>query len=249
MRKMLTLVLLVMNMLSAKWAHSSVVHRHRSTKPHGLRNCEDVYGGPCRLLRNGRRENVVKSHTGIAKKRKQVPIKMYQKKHRIKSSTFNSIINFYSSSVGRDPEVVILMASFGKHESDNNYWAKGLSGEKGRYQFTKECWKTMAPRCAIFVPIERATPQEQDLVMYTQLKEWKDRGWQILEIASMWNAGEGEPNAYTGVFWTNTKTHRAGSPSKGWNRDGAYYDVATYSQNVYSTYLELRSQILPIMVG
>ncbi len=231
MQKILIL-LLVMNILPAKRVYSNAVPR-QSGNPFGLRNCEDVYDGPCALLEKGRRVPKVKRHTGT----KKVPVRVYPQDLQIEGGTF-SRVNFYSGSFGGfNQSVIDLKHAIGKNESGNNYSvADGKDGEVGAYQFTQEAWNSMARKYGIYTPLRKATPQEQDFVVCSQIRDWQRQGWMPKEILSMWNAGDGEPHAHDGVFHRNTKTHRAGSPSKGRNPRGVRFDVPRYANQGYSEY-------------
>ena len=55
---------------------------------------------------------------------------------------------------------------------------------------------------------------------------WLEKGYTPKQIASIWNAGPGEPNAYTGKF-------SDGSPSRGVNKKyGVKFDVPSYADKV-----------------
>lgn len=140
-----------------------------------------------------------------------------------------------------DPTVVNLAKAIRQTESGGNFNAKGKSGEHGGYQFTPDTWNATAPKYGINVPIEQATPEQQNAVAYNKIKSWKDSGHDVTQIASMWNAGEAEPTAYTGKFGTTTSTHDAGDPSTGVNKFGAKYDVPAYAKSVANAYLTLKN--------
>lgn len=140
-----------------------------------------------------------------------------------------------------DQSVVNLAKAIRQTESGGNFTAKGKSGEHGAYQFTPDTWNAQAPKYGINVPIEKATPEQQNAVAYNKIKEWKDKGHDVTQIASMWNAGEGEPNAYTGKFGSNAGSHKSGDPSIGVNKYGAKYDVPAYAKSVSKAYLTLKN--------
>ena len=133
-----------------------------------------------------------------------------------------------------DPQVVNLAKAIRQSESGGDFKARGKSGEVGAYQFTKDTWNAQAPKYGIKVPIEQATPEQQNEVAYRKIKEWKDSGKNVGQVASMWNAGEGEPDAYTGKFSN-------GQPSTGVNKFGAKFDVPTYAKSVASAYQTLKT--------
>lgn len=140
-----------------------------------------------------------------------------------------------------DPTVVNLAKAIRQTESGGNFNAKGQSGEHGGYQYTPDTWSAVAPKYGITSKLEEATPQEQNAVTYNRIKEWKDSGKNVTQIASMWNAGEGEPDAYTGKFGKDTGSHKAGDPSRGINSYGAKYDVPAYAESVSKAYLALKN--------
>lgn len=140
-----------------------------------------------------------------------------------------------------DPTVVNLAKAIRQTESGGDFNAKGQSGEHGGYQYTPDTWNAVAPKYGITSKLETATPQEQNAVTYNRIKEWKDSGKNVTQIASMWNAGEGEPDAYTGKFGKDTGSHKAGDPSRGVNAYGAKYDVPKYAESVANAYLALKN--------
>lgn len=135
-----------------------------------------------------------------------------------------------------DIQVVNLAKAIRKVESGGSFDAKGKSGEIGAYQFMPTTWAGEAPKYGINVPIEQATPAQQNAVAYNRIKEWKDKGYNVTQIASMWNASEGEPNAYKGTFGMSTSTHAMGDLSKGTN-----FDVPGYAAKVAIEYKKLKS--------
>ncbi len=82
------------------------------------------------------------------------------------------------------------------------------------------------------VPLEQATPAEQNQVAYSRIEKLKSEGYGPAQIASMWNAGTGEPNAYTGTFSN-------GQPSEGTNSYGVKYNVPAYVNGVMKNYANL----------
>jgi hypothetical protein len=133
-----------------------------------------------------------------------------------------------------DPQVVNLAKSIRQTESGGDYNTPGKSGELGGYQFTKDTWNTEAPKYGINTPLSQATPEQQNAVAYNQIKAWKDQGKDVTQIASMWNAGQGEPDAYTGKF-------SDGSPSTGTNKYGVKFDVPAYAKSVATAYQTLKN--------
>lgn len=140
-----------------------------------------------------------------------------------------------------DQDVVNLAKAIRQTESGGDFSAKGKSGEHGGYQYTPSTWDAVAPKYGIKSKLDQATPEEQNAVTYNRIKEWKDKGHDVTQIASMWNAGEGEPDAYKGKFGRDTGTHKAGDPSTGVNSYGARYDVPAYAKSVSSAYLAIKN--------
>lgn len=134
-----------------------------------------------------------------------------------------------------DPQIVNLVKAIRKTESNGNYQAKGKSGEYGAYQFTDGTWAAAAQKyLGKSVPLEESTPEEQNEVVYKRIADWKAKGFNVGQIASMWNAGEGEPDAYTGKFSN-------GAPSTGTNKYGANYSVPSYAQKVATAYQQFKA--------
>ena len=97
----------------------------------------------------------------------------------------------------------------------------GKTGEmKSIFQFEPTTWKAYSKQVlGKEVPL---TPENESAVTYAKVSEWLDKGHTPDEIASMWNAGPAESDAYTGKF-------SDGSPSKGINKKyGVQYDVPGY---------------------
>lgn len=131
-----------------------------------------------------------------------------------------------------DPQIVALAKAIRHVESGGNFDARGGSGEIGGYQYTPDTWKGAASKYGINVPLEQATRQQQNEVTYKRLKEWKDSGKNVGQIASMWNAGEGRPNAYK-ENW------------KGVNQFGVAYDTPSYARKVATAYQDMKTQMVP----
>jgi len=109
-----------------------------------------------------------------------------------------------------------------KTESSGNYGAKGLSGETGAYQFMPATFNAYAKEYTIQTgePISGQTPENQDKIALFKVQQWIDKGYDAKQIASMWNAGEGRPDA-----WKNWK---------GVNAFGVAYDTPAYVNKVLS---------------
>lgn len=95
----------------------------------------------------------------------------------------------------------------------------GHSGEmKSIFQFTPETWKGYAKEITKQkdLPI---TPETEAAVVHAKITKWLDEGYNPQQIASMWNAGPGKPNAYL-------ENH------KGVNKYGVAYDTPGYVKQV-----------------
>lgn len=124
-----------------------------------------------------------------------------------------------------DPQAVSLAKAIGIAESGGNYNAKGKSGEFGAYQFMPETYKAYAGKY-LGNPNAEPSIENQNKIAYSFIKEKKDQGYNPAQIASMWNAGEGRPNAY--------KEGHAGV-----NQMGVKYDTPSYVKSVSDNYRRL----------
>lgn len=138
-------------------------------------------------------------------------------------------------NTGLDPEIVNLTKAIRQTESGGNYTANGASGEHGAYQFTAPTWAALSQKyLGTNIPLKSATPEQQNEVAYKQIADWKSHKFNVGQIASMWNAGEGEPDAYTGTFSN-------GAPSIGVNKFGVKFNVPTYAKSVATAYQTLKN--------
>lgn len=129
-----------------------------------------------------------------------------------------------------DPQAVALAKAIRQTESGGDFNARGQSGEIGAYQFTPATWAGASKKyLGRDVPLDRATPQEQNEVVYKRIKEWKDAGRNVGQIASMWNAGEGRPNAYV-ENWRGT------------NSLGVSFDTPAYAEKVAKAYQKIKAE-------
>jgi len=111
----------------------------------------------------------------------------------------------------------------------------GKTGEsKSIFQFEPSTWKAYSQQ--VFGKEVPITPQSEAAVALSKVKNWSTKLSQegyskqqiIPMVASMWNAGPGEPDAYTGKF-------SDGSSSQGVNKKyGVNYDVPGYAKKVES---------------
>ncbi len=133
-----------------------------------------------------------------------------------------------------DPAVVNLAKAIRQSESGGNFTAKGKSGEYGAYQYTPDTWAKDSAAAGVQIPLEKSSKEDQNKVAYMKLKSLKDRGYNVGQVASVWNAGENEPNAYLGTF-------SDGSPSSGVNKHGVKFDVPKYAKSVATAYQKLKA--------
>ena len=109
---------------------------------------------------------------------------------------------------------------------DINNPKKGKTGEMASiFQFTPATWKNYAQQ----VLGDKNAPMNADnetYVVHKKVSGWLEKGYTPKQIASMWNAGTGEPDAYSGKF-------SDGSPSRGVNKKyGVKFDVPGYADKV-----------------
>lgn len=124
-----------------------------------------------------------------------------------------------------DQQVVNLTKAIRQIESGNRAIA-GKSGElPSRYQYTPGTWKSVAGK---YLGDENApiSLENENKATYLRVKDWKDNGYNVGQIASMWNAGEGRPDAYA-QNW------------RGVNKYGVHYDTPAYAEKVAKYYHEL----------
>lgn len=128
-----------------------------------------------------------------------------------------------------DPQAVALSKAIRQTESGGDWNAKGKSGEFGAYQFTAPTWSAYSKEFGVNAAFGSATPDQQNEVAYKKIKQWKDAGYNPGQIASMWNAGPGKPNAYV-------------EGHKGVNSQGVEYDTPEYAKRVARAYQNLKGQ-------
>lgn len=134
-----------------------------------------------------------------------------------------------------DKDALRLARSIGLAESGQNgkpnYRAVGDNGtSKGAYQFQEATWKNYAKQ-VLGDSNSQMTPENQDKVAYGMVKKWKDSGKKPAQIASMWNAGEGRPDAYISHRGTTTI-----------NGKQIQYDTPAYAKKVHKYYQEMGAQ-------
>lgn len=131
-----------------------------------------------------------------------------------------------------DPTILNLTKAIRKAEGfngDSNI--RGKAGEWGAYQFMPETWDRYAKELGVNAQFGQASLAQQNEVAYKKLKQWKDSGYNVGQIASMWNAGEGRPNAYA-EGWRKT------DPKTG----EVIFDTPAYAQKVATEYQRLKAE-------
>jgi hypothetical protein len=132
-----------------------------------------------------------------------------------------------------DKDVVNLTKAIRQVESGGKFDARSKDGSYGAYQFIKPTWDATAKKYGVNAEWEKATPQQQNEVAYKQIKEWKDKGYNVGQIASMWNAGAGRPNAYKEGL-------------SGTNKDGVAYNVSKYAEKVATNYQKIKGATMEV---
>jgi len=127
-----------------------------------------------------------------------------------------------------DPQAVSMAKAIRDTESGGKFDAKGASGEWGAYQFTPATWSAYAREAGVNAVFGGATPEQQNEVAYKKIKQWKDQGYNVGQVASMWNAGAGRPNAYV-------------EGHKGVNSMGVAYDTPAYAEKVAKAYQRIKT--------
>jgi len=133
-----------------------------------------------------------------------------------------------------DQDVVNLAKAIRQVESGNRAvlpQEKGIGGAS-RYQYTTSTWQSVAQKYLgdANAPL---TLENENKATYLRIKDWKDAGYNPAQIASMWNAGEGRPNAYK-ENW------------RGVNSYGVAYDTPAYVNKVYAEYQRQKQLNPPI---
>lgn len=127
-----------------------------------------------------------------------------------------------------DPQAKNLAIAIRQTETGGDFNAQGKSGEWGAYQFTQPTWQKLNQKYGTNYQFTQATPEQQNELAYKQIKEWKDAGYNVGQVASMWNAGEDKPNAYL-------------EGNKGVNKYGVKYDTAQYANSIATAYQTLKT--------
>lgn len=130
-----------------------------------------------------------------------------------------------------DQDVINLAKAIRQAESGNRAVlpAEGSKlGGASRYQYTHDTWKGVASKY-LGNPNAPITLENENKATYLRIKDWKDKGYNPAQIASMHNAGEGRPDAYK-QNWRGT------------NKYGVKYDTPAYVNKVYSLYKQQKGE-------
>lgn len=104
---------------------------------------------------------------------------------------------------------------------DINNPSEGKSGElKSIFQYTPETWKAVAGK-ELGNPDAPIDSNNETIATGARVQQWLQKGYTPQQIFSMWNAGQGEPDAYSGKF-------SDGTSSVGTNKHGIKFSVPDY---------------------
>lgn len=124
-----------------------------------------------------------------------------------------------------DPSIVALTKAIGISESGGKYDAVGKSGEYGAYQYTQPTWQADSQKyLGQDIPLESATPAQQDEVAYKKIQDLGSQGYKPDQIASIWNSGKPD---YAGNIGTN--------------KYGVHFDTPAYVKSVGANYEKIMS--------
>lgn len=105
----------------------------------------------------------------------------------------------------------------------------GKTGElKSIFQFMPKTWENYSKQT--FGKVVPLTHEAESEVVLKKVNQWLDKGYNESQIASMWNAGEGRPDAYK-QNW------------KGVNSKGVAYDTPAYAKKVASYTRQFETQL------
>lgn len=127
-----------------------------------------------------------------------------------------------------DKDALRLTKAIRQVESGGNPNAVGDKGySKGAYQWQPGNYEAMAKQYGID-PTDRSL-KTQNKVAYSQVKEWKDKGYSADQIAAAWNMG------------SSTLGNDKWKTNKGYNKAQGYeYDTPAHVARVKSEYLKLK---------
>lgn len=128
-----------------------------------------------------------------------------------------------------DQDAINFSKAIIDHESGGNFTAKGKSDEYGAAQWIEPTWNAEAQKYLGYVPkwgTSEMTPEIQKAVIYSKIKEEKDKGLNPAQIAAQHNSGS--PDG-----WEN---------KIGVNKYGVKYDVPTYVKAVTDKYQKYKKE-------
>lgn len=127
-----------------------------------------------------------------------------------------------------DPTIVNLAKAIRQTETRGQadpYTAKGASGEFGAYQYTEPTWQAdVKAFTGKDIPLAQADKILQNEVAYKKLESLKKQGYNVGQIASIWNSGSPEWEGKVGV-----------------NKKGVKYNVPQYVDSVANAYQAFKS--------
>lgn len=123
-----------------------------------------------------------------------------------------------------DPQVVNLAKAIRNTESGGDFQAQGKSGEYGGYQYTPDTWAKDSADAGVNVPLQQATPQQQNEVAYKKILSLKNQGYNPGQIASIWNSGKPDWQGNVGT-----------------NKYGVHFDTPQYVDSVTKYYQQLKA--------
>lgn len=102
-------------------------------------------------------------------------------------SRSKDVVNKYEEEAHKYIRIKNLLTAMKIVESGNNYYRKGASGEKGAFQFMKSTWEKYS--ILYYKKVLIMTPENQEDIALKIVKELVSKGYNDLEIASIWNCG------------------------------------------------------------
>jgi hypothetical protein len=130
-----------------------------------------------------------------------------------------------------DPTIIALAKAIKYSETGagDTYNRTGGSGEYGAYQFMPSTYRNYAQKY-LGNASAQPTVENQNRIAYSFIQDKKTQGYNPAQIASMWNAGEGRPDAYK-QNW------------KGVNSKGVSYDTPAYVRKVSQYYQQFKEPL------
>ena len=117
-----------------------------------------------------------------------------------------------------EKQIVSILQTIRLVESRNNYHIRGLSGEYGAYQFTIPTWNRLCRKYKNKT-LDITIPANQDTVARAHIEYLLSKGYDIKQIASIWNSGSPRYAGRIGI-----------------NRYGVKYNVPKYVDNFINVY-------------